>query len=113
MPRCSKCGKVNQEGARRAALAHWLTDPKNMLTRRSIVNRVWQYHFGRGLVDTSNDFGHMGALPTHPELLDWLAYWFMDHGESLKELHRDSSENIRSAAAEAVKKIKPKGWFSF
>ena len=75
------------EGARRAALARWITNPRNMLTRRSIVNRVWQYHFGRGLVDTPNDFGHMGAQPSHPELLDWLAFWFLDHGESLKELH--------------------------
>ncbi len=76
------------EGARRAALAKWITDSKNMLTRRSIVNRVWHYHFSRGIVETPNDFGHMGALPTHPELLDWLAFWFVDHGESLKELHR-------------------------
>ena len=79
---------ASQEGARRAALAKWITDPKNMLTRRSIVNRVWHYHFGRGLVETPNDFGHMGALPTHPELLDWLSFWFLDHGESLKQLHR-------------------------
>jgi hypothetical protein len=78
----------NDEGARRAALAKWITDPKNMLTRRSIVNRVWQHHLGKGIVDTPNDFGHMGALPTHPELLDWLAFWFVDNGESLKKLHR-------------------------
>ena len=76
------------EGSRRAALAKWLTDPVNLLTRRSLVNRVWQHHFGRGIVDTPNDFGAMGALPTHPELLDWLAYWFVEHGESLKALHR-------------------------
>ena len=76
------------ESARRAALARWITDPKNMLTRRSIVNRVWSYHFGRGIVETPNDFGHMGALPTHPELLDWLAFWFLENGESLKKLHR-------------------------
>ena len=77
------------EGERRAALARWITDPRNGLTWRSIVNRVWQYHFGRGLVDTPNDFGRMGQLPTHPELLDWLAVWFRDeaHG-SLKALHR-------------------------
>jgi hypothetical protein len=78
----------NDEGRRRVALAKWITDPKNVLTRRSIVNRVWQYHFGRGIVETPNDFGHMGAQPAHPELLDWLAFWFLDHGESLKQLHR-------------------------
>ncbi|MBS0261011.1 MAG: DUF1549 domain-containing protein [Planctomycetes bacterium] len=61
------------EGARRAALANWITNPRNPLTARSIANRVWQYHFGRGIVDTPNDFGHQGALPTHRELLDWLA----------------------------------------
>jgi len=74
--------------ARRAALAQWLTDPRNVLLRRSIVNRVWQYHFGRGLVDTPNDFGRMGSLPTHPQLLDWLAGEFQRQGESLKWLHR-------------------------
>jgi hypothetical protein len=78
----------HSEGGRRAALARWLTDSRNLQTRRSIVNRVWQYHFGRGLVDTPNDFGHMGSQPSHPELLDWLAFWFQDNGESLKKLHR-------------------------
>jgi hypothetical protein len=58
------------------------------LTRRSIVNRIWQYHFGRGIVDSPNDFGHMGSLPTHPELLDWLAFWLLEKGESIKQLHR-------------------------
>jgi len=76
------------EGQRRAALARWVSDHDNPLTWRSIVNRVWQYHFGRGLVDTPNDFGRMGSLPSHPELLDWLAVWFRDHGGSFKELHR-------------------------
>jgi hypothetical protein len=75
------------EGSRRAALAKWITDSRNLITRRSIVNRVWQYHFGRGIVDTPNDFGHMGSLPTHPGLLDWLAFWFLDNGESIKKLH--------------------------
>jgi hypothetical protein len=78
----------NREGGRRAALAHWLTDAKNVLTWRSIVNRLWQYHFGRGLVDTPNDFGHMGAQPTHPELLDWLAISFQESGGSFKQLHK-------------------------
>ena len=76
------------EGNRRAMLAQWLTSPENPLTWRSIVNRVWQYHFGRGIVDTPNDFGRMGSLPTHPELLDWLAVEFRDGGQSLKQLHR-------------------------
>ena len=76
------------EGERRAALARWLTDPANGLAWRSIVNRVWHYHFGRGLVDTPNDFGKNGSLPTHPELLDWLAVELRDHGQSLKKLHK-------------------------
>ena len=76
------------EGARRAALAKWITDPRNVLTWRSLVNRVWHYHFGLGLVDTPNDFGHMGSHPSHPELLDWLAASFLESGGSLKQLHR-------------------------
>ena len=76
------------EGARRAALARWLIDKRNPLTWRSIVNRVWQYHFGRGIVDSPNDFGRMGAMPTHPELLDWLAAEFRDGPQSIKQLHR-------------------------
>ncbi len=81
------------EGERRAALARWLSDPKHPLVWRSIVNRIWQYHFGDGLVSTPNDFGRMGAEPTHPELLDWLAIEFRDGGDwmppqSIKSLHR-------------------------
>jgi hypothetical protein len=75
-------------GSRRAALAHWITAPENMLTWRSIVNRVWQWHFGAGLVDSANDFGRMGAQPSHPELLDWLAATFRDQGGSFKQLHK-------------------------
>jgi mono/diheme cytochrome c family protein len=80
--------KDEPESARRAALAHWITDPQNPLTWRSIVNRVWQYHFGAGLVTTPNDFGLNGATPSHPELLDWLAAEFRDGGGSLKKLHK-------------------------
>jgi hypothetical protein len=76
------------EGQRRSALAKWLTAPSNPLTWRSIVNRVWHYHFGAGIVDSPNDFGRMGTLPTHPELLDWLAAEFREGGGSIKLLHR-------------------------
>ena len=89
MPRELAIADATDESARRAALARWLTDEHNALTWRSIVNRVWASHFGRGLCDTPNDFGKMGGTPSHPELLDWLAVWFRDeaHG-SFKALHR-------------------------
>jgi mono/diheme cytochrome c family protein len=76
------------EGNRRLALANWITDDRNVLTWRSIVNRVWQYHFGHGIVDSPNDFGKNGSRPTHPALLDWLAVEFRDGGQSFKKLHR-------------------------
>jgi hypothetical protein len=81
-------GLVAPEGERRADLARWITSRDNMLAWRSIVNRVWHYHFGTGIVDTPNDFGRMGSLPTHPELLDWLAVEFRDSGGSFKKLHK-------------------------
>ncbi len=93
------------EGERRAALARWLTDRTNPLTWRSIVNRMWQQHFGRGLVDTPNDFGRMGSAPSHPELLDWLAVWFRDEADgSMKRLHRllVTSATYRQSTARAV-----------
>lgn len=76
------------EGDRRAALARWLTHEDQPLTWRSIVNRIWLYHFGTGIVESPNDFGRMGQLPSHPKLLDWLAAEFRDNGQSIKELHR-------------------------
>ena len=78
----------HHEGERRVALANWIAHEDNPLTWRAIVNRVWLYHFGRGIVDSPNDFGRMGQLPTHPELLDWLAVEFRDRGQSIKGLHR-------------------------
>ena len=83
------------EAVRRAALADWLTDRRNVLTWRSIANRIWHHHFGRGLCDTPNDLGQMGSKPTHPELLDWLAMEVIGGAsseisnlKSLKRLHR-------------------------
>ncbi|HEY7116755.1 MAG TPA: PSD1 and planctomycete cytochrome C domain-containing protein [Tepidisphaeraceae bacterium] len=73
---------------RRLALANWIVSPENPLTARVLVNRIWQGHFGRGLVSTPNDFGLAGARPTHPELLDWLASETIRDGWSLKKLHR-------------------------
>lgn len=73
---------------RRLTLARWIASPDNPLTARVIVNRVWQGHFGYGLVRTPGDFGVAGEAPTHPELLDWLTGWFVREGWSLKELHR-------------------------
>ena len=74
---------------RRLGLVRWIASAENPLTARVIVNRVWQQHFGTGLVGSANDFGLMGEAPTHPELLDWLAYWFSHDAKwSLKSLHR-------------------------
>jgi hypothetical protein len=100
-----------KEGQRRLALANWVADPKNSLTWRSIANRLWQYHFGQGLVDTPNDFGRLGSAPTHPELLDWLAATIRDNGGSLKAIHRliltsavyrqSSARSVEAAAVDA------------
>ncbi len=73
----------------RLELARWITHPEHPLTARVIVNRVWHWHFGRGIVDTPSNFGAIGSAPSHPELLDWLARRFVEGGWSLKDLHRE------------------------
>ncbi len=76
----------NPDG-RRIALANWLMHSSNPLTARVIVNRIWQQHFGKGLSESPSDFGVMGMEPSHPQLLDWLANWFVENGWSIKQLH--------------------------
>lgn len=93
----------------RYTLAQWIASSENPLTARVMVNRIWQHHFGRGIVETASNFGKNGAQPTHPELLDWLAVEFVERGWSIKEMHRlmllsntyrQSSENPASSANE-------------
>lgn len=98
---------------RRSALAEWMTRSDNPLTTRVIVNRLWQYHFGRGLVATASDFGRLGERPSHPELLDWLATEFVARGWSLKQMHRllltsaAYRESSHHASPESARRVDP------
>jgi hypothetical protein len=97
-------GKDAKTSGRRTYLANWVASPNNPLTTRVMVNRVWQHHFGRGIVPSANDFGKLGEPPTHPELLDWLAAEFVDGGWTLKRLHKlimTSDVYQRSSAGDA------------
>src|SRR5205807_130135 len=80
--------KDARSSGRRTVLANWIASKDNPLTARVLVNRIWQGHFGRGIVASSNDFGKFGTGPTHPELLDWLASEFVERGWSVKALHK-------------------------
>ena len=98
--------KPNRPGStgRRLAFAEWLISPGHPLTARVIVNRVWYHHFGRGIVESLGNFGKSGVAPTHPELLDWLAVSFVEHGWSLKWLHR---QIMHSAAYRQTSQLRP------
>ena len=97
-------GEDSSDGERRRAFATWLTHAEHPLTARVIVNRLWHYHFGRGLVDSPSDFGASGSSPSHPELLDWLAAELVAHNWSLKHIHRlivtSATYRMQSGAAE-------------
>ena len=95
-----KLTSATPDAERRRAMAGWISHRDNPLFNRVIVNRVWHWHFGRGLVSTPSDFGATGTRPSHPELLDWLAGWFRDNGYQLKALHRliVTSETYRQSA---------------
>ena len=80
--------KTGNSSGRRRSLAEWVASPDNPMTARVMVNRIWQYHFGRGIVRSSNDFGLQGDDPTHPDLLNWLAYQFVESGWDIKAMHR-------------------------
>ena len=102
---------------RRLAFAKWLADPDHPLTARSIVNRIWQYHFGVGLAGNPNNFGVMGKKPSHPELLDWLAWYFVEQGWSIKALHRlilssnTYRQSSRHADRERIAEVDPSNVF--
>lgn len=115
VPAIPQAAEGARSAGRRRVLAEWIASPQNVLTARVIVNRVWQHHFGRGLVRSANNFGELGTPPTHPELLDYLALWLVDHNWQLKPLHRlimtsnayrmSSAVNARALAADPTNEL--------
>lgn len=87
-PKIPEPGADSKTSGRRKVLADWIASPENRLTSRVFVNRLWQHHFGRGIVGTTNDFGQFGDTPTHPDLLDWLANDFVEGGWKIKRMHK-------------------------
>ena len=103
--------------ARRTALANWIASPENPLTARVMVNRIWQHHFGRGIVPMPSEFGTRAEPPTHPELLDWLAREFIAHGWSIKQMHKlimlsATYQQSSQASAEALSRDPENKWLS-
>jgi hypothetical protein len=103
--------QIPEDASGRLQLADWLASPRNALTSRVMVNRMWKYHFGRGLVETVSNFGISGATPTHPGLLDWLASEFVASGWSIKHMHRllmtSRTYRLTSESVEANEEIDP------
>jgi hypothetical protein len=111
-PRALSDGKpISDNVSGRLELAQWIANRDNPLTARVMVNRAWRWHFGRGLVATTDNFGKLGAKPSHPELLDWLAIWFMENGWSVKKLNalilNSATFQMSSTANAAALKIDP------
>ncbi|MDB5299042.1 MAG: Planctomycete cytochrome [Phycisphaerales bacterium] len=102
---------ISPNNSGRLELARWITSPHNPLTTRVLANRIWQWHFGRGIVDTPSDFGSRGSAPTHPELLDWLASTLQEGDWSIKKLHRlillSSAYRMSSQSDERAMQVDP------
>jgi mono/diheme cytochrome c family protein len=111
VPTISQADKGAKTSGRRTVLANWIASKENPLTARVLVNRLWQHHFGRGLVATTNDFGKFGTPPTHPELLDWLAVDFMAGDWKIKRMHKllmmSSAYQMSAKASDAGLKLDP------
>lgn len=109
--------KAPNSTGRRLALAKWIADPDNPITTRVVVNRIWQYHFGRGLAVNPNDFGKLGESPTHPELLDWMVKRFIEFGWRFKPMHkmimmsRTYQQSTKSKAESTAMNIDPQNKF--